>query len=529
MNIRSLLFKKILLKRSKPLLERFRSLEACIKVQEETLLELIQYASRTRFGMDHHFSSIRNISDYQKTVRLRKYEDFFDEYFLPASREAAARLKIEYNPIHTSPYLNDVTWPGLVSFFALSSGTTSGTTKFLPLTRELMFSNYQASVDLITFRFMKNPETKILDGKTFLLGGSVSLREDWNGEVKSGDLSGILAAKLPRFARGIYFPGKEIAAISSWEEKIERTAEAALKEDIGVIGGVPSWVLIFLEKLNQKVAVKGDFKKLWPSFELFVHGGISFEPYQTQFESWFGPDVDYQEVYPASESFIAIEDPVDHELRLMVHYGTFYEFVPVSELGSSSPKRLTLAEVEVGQNYAIALTTNGGLWSYLLGDTIRFISKDPPLIKITGRTKFFLSAFGEHLIQEEIETALGKACQAYQALLIDFHVAPFFPDGKETLGYHQFLIEFERTPSDLKAFIRVYDEVLQALNEDYAAHRTGGFGLGSPEFTIVPKGFFVGWMKAKGKIGGQHKVPRISGDRNLLNDMFRFLSGKQGS
>ena len=529
MGITTLLFKKILLKRRKPLLDRLRTLRACVQTQEETLLELVQYANRTRFGFDHHFSEIQNVSDYQKAVPLRTYEQFFNEYFLPASKQAAERLEVAYDPLRTSPYLDDVTWPGLVSLFSLSSGTTSGTTKFLPLTRELMVSNYQASIDLAAFHCVRNPETKILDGKTFLLGGSVRLRKDWNGKVKSGDLSGIVAAQLPHIARGFYFPGKEIASIPDWEEKIDRAAEASLRENISVIGGVPSWTLLFLEQLDQKSNMKGNLKKIWPAFELFVHGGVSFGPYRKQFETWFGPGIYYQEVYPASEAFIAIEDPVERALRLMVHYGTFYEFVPVSELESETPTRLTLSQVETDENYAVVITTNGGLWSYVLGDTIRFLSKEPPLIRITGRTKFFLSAFGEHLIQEEIETALDQTAREFETLLTDFHVAPLFPgDNGVRIGRHQFLIEFEKAPRDLKTFARRYDQVLQELNEDYAAHRAGGFGLGEPEFILAPKGVFKEWMKSKGKIGGQHKVPRISGNRDLLNDMLNFLSLKHG-
>lgn len=523
MGIRSFLFRRTFFPLRKRKLDNLKLLAVCAAAQEKTLRGLVRRARRTRFGLDHQFSSVRSISDYQKKVPLRTYENFIEEYFFPASAHASKCFDTPYDKAQASPYLEDVAWPGLVRFFSLSSGTTAGATKFLPLTDELMRANFLAALDIATFHFSRRSTSRILDGKTFFLSGNMVLREDWRGKIQSGDLSGIAAAKAPWFSRAMRFPPKEIASISDWEEKTKQAAQLAIRTDIRAIGGVPSWVLLFLEKLHAESPVKGNIKRFWPNFELFIHGGISFEPYREQFSTWFGPGVDSLEVYPASEAFIAIEDPAERALRLMADYGTFYEFVPLAELGTSSPNRLTLREVDTETNYAIVLTTNGGLWSYVLGDTVRFLSKEPPLIKITGRTKFFLSAFGEHVIQEEIENALEKSCAAFGAHLAEYHIAPFFPSKNMTAGRHQFLIEFETLPSNLARFARLYDQILQKLNEDYAAHRQRGFGMAEPEFIIAPAGFFNRWMKAKGKLGGQHKVPRISGNRELMDEMLRSL------
>ena len=523
MKTASWIFKNLFLNYRKPALEKLKSLEFCAQVQTQTLLGLVQKARSTQFGIDHGFSRIRSVLDYQKQVPVRTYEDFFNQYFKPASEQSAKLNSLSYDPLKASPFLQNITWPGFISFYSLSSGTTAGATKFLPLTTELLGANYKAALDTVAFHFLRNPNTRILDAKIFSLGGNTSLREDWGGRVKSGDLSGVTACEIPWFFRPLYFPGEKISSIQDWEEKMSCASEISLTEDISVLAGVPSWIMLFLEILNQKREFKGNLKKIWPSFELCIHGGISFEPYREIFKAWLGEDAYFEEVYAASEAFIAIQDPFENALRLMMDYGTFYEFIPVSELGKPSPTRLTIADIEVDQNYAVLLTTNGGLWSYLIGDTVRFLSKEKLLIKITGRTKFYLSAFGEHLIQEEIEAALQDACQKFKVQFVDYHVAPLFPSSESRLGKHQYLVEFVEPPYNLQAFGKVLDERLQALNEDYAAHRSQSFGMDEPSFIIAPSGFFNSWMKKKGKIGGQHKVPRISNERGTLDDMLRFL------
>lgn len=519
MSFFSALLRSTIIPYRKDQLDHLRSLPACLLAQRSTLFHMTRYAQNTQFGLDHGFSEVNSVAEYQRRVPIRTYEDFFNNYFKPAGESAAQKMGVSYDCQRDSPYLKDITWPGLTRFFSLSSGTTSGTTKFIPLTQELLFSNYKASIDLAVLHSTRNRKANALQGKIFLLGGNTNLRKEWDGHVQSGDLSGVTADQLPWFAKMKSFPKKNITSISDWNQKTDQAAEASLTEDVGILGGVPSWVLLFLDRLNQKKRFKGNIKSVWPSFELLIHGGVAFDSYRAQFEEWLGHGVYYQEVYPASEAFIAMEDPYYHTLRLMVDYGVFYEFVPLEELNLPKPTRHTLAEVELGQNYAIALTTCGGLWSYLIGDTVRFVSKDPPLLKITGRTKFFLSAFGEHLIQEEIEKALTKACQISNAQISDYHVAPIFPHSKAPVGKHQYLIEFVKAPQNLEHFQKTLDQSLQELNEDYAAHRANGFGMAGPELICAPNGFFNRWMTLNGKLGAQHKFPRIANNRKLMEEL----------
>lgn len=524
MSVQKFLFQHTLLRSHLSALERFSRPDAYQNVQARTLRALIQRARRTQFGTDHSFDTIRSVSDYQKQVPLRTYENFFSDYFLPASRAHAKKTGTFYDPENMAPYLKNVTWPGLIPFFSLSSGTTSGKTKFIPFTRELAAGNQNAVLGLLALHFSEHPASRALNGKTYFLSGNPSLRRFWQGQVACGDLSGILVERMPFFLRPFYFPGKKIAAIPGWEERIAQTVEAALGHSLTTLGGVPTWILLFLEALNRRVSIKGNIRKLWPEFELYIHGGISFAPYRDQFQEWFGSGPGFQEVYPASEGFIAVEDPRERALRLLVGGGIFYEFVPVEELSSKTPTRLTIWDAAVGPDYAVVLTNNAGLWSYVLGDTVRFLSKEPPLIQITGRTKYFLSAFGEHLIQEEIERALQETCSKFAASFVEYHVAPIFPDAEESKGGHHYLVEFIRPPADLEKFTDAFDGRLQKINEDYEAHRSGGFGLKRPQVTAVPVGFFREWMKLKGKLGGQHKVPRISGSREVLDSMLGLLA-----
>lgn len=527
MSITSFLFKTAVLPDRKIKFQKSRSLTDCVYNQAKTLLSLLGHAQNTRFGRDHGFSSIRSVGEYQARVPVRTYENFFDEYFKPASQESAIKRNISYDSVQNPPYLNNITWPGLIRFFSLSSGTTSGKTKFIPLTKELMASNHEATINLLALHYLKYPESGLLDGKSFVLGGNLELRKDWNGNVEIGDLSGAATREAPFFMKHLYFPGAEIGRIPDWEIKIKKAAEESLRTNITLAGGVPSWMLLFFEKLNEIKPFKGNIRSVWPKFEVLVHGGISFDPYRKQFEEWLGKDIHFQEVYPASEAFIAIQDPEYNALRLQMNHGIFYEFIPVDQLSSQNPKRLTIRDIEIEENYAILLTTCGGLWSYLIGDTIRFISKEPLLLKVTGRTKYSLSAFGEHLIQEEIEKALDETCKILGVGLVDYHVAPHFPDENSKIGWHDYVIEFLNPPEDLRNFMRVYDRILQEINEDYAAHRSQSFGMGEPNMISLPQGFFQEWMKRKGKLGGQHKVPRISSDRSVLEDILFCLRRRE--
>ena len=480
------------------------------RVQEAQLLSLISKAARTKFGIDHSFTSIRSVSDFQKSVPLRSYEDFWTQYW-----------KDSY------PRLNNVTWPGAIPFFALSSGTTSGTTKYIPISHEMVASNSKAGLDLLVFHTHNRPKSRIFGGKSFMLGGSTDLSEP-SPSIFAGDLSGIAVKTLPWWAKGRYFPPTELALLKNWEEKITILAERALKEDIRMIGGVPSWLLIFFGRVRE-IAPQGKktIGEIFPNLEMLVHGGVNFSPYYHQFtELLEGSKAELREVYPASEGFIAAGDRGFGEgLHMMLDSGIFYEFVPVEELASPSPTRHWIENVETGTNYAIILTTCAGLWSYIIGDTVKFVDTTSPRILVTGRTSYSLSAFGEHLIGEEVEDAISFAAESISHSVVDYSVGAVYPSAPGELGGHRYFIEFQdRSPSEdnIARFTSILDKKLCSRNEDYEAHRAEGFGLKAPVVTSVPPGTFAAWMKSRGKLGGQNKVPRLISNRDLFENLVRF-------
>jgi acyl-CoA synthetase (AMP-forming)/AMP-acid ligase II len=333
-----------------------------------------------------------------------------------------------------------------------------------------------------------------------------------------GDLSGLAARRLPAWIRQRYTPGPEIAAIPDWEQRLAATARLARDQDLRLIAGMPSWMLVLFERIRSL----GDDPELplgqvWPRLAVFIHGGVRMDPYRSVFEAAIGRPVHSLEVYPASEGFVAIQvGATDPGLTLMLDYGIFYEFVPAAELGSATPRRLTVAEVRVGEPYVILLTTPAGLWSYVLGDTVRFVSLDPPQLVITGRTGHFVNAFGENVIVEEVELAAAAACAHTRAELLEFTVAPVYPRGPVQPARHQWAVEFRAHPSSLDGFARAVDETLQALNTDYRTKRTGDVGMAAPCVTVVPPGSFHRWLGARGQLGDQHKVPRASNQREVI-------------
>jgi len=476
--------------------------------QERQLLRLLHRARDTRFGRAHGFRSIDSVAAYQAAVPLRRYEDFWREWFRPVF-----------------PALDDVTWPGPIGHLAVSSGTSSGTTKWIPVTSEMMRSNTRAALDGLTWHLAANPQSRIFGGPSLVLGGSTGLVERAPG-VRSGDLSGIAASQVPFWAQSRYFPPPELALVENWDEKLDRIARAA-PDDIRSIGGTPSWLLILFDRLAQ---LRPDrprrLASYFPKLEMIVHGGVGFAPYRSAFERWLeGSRAETREVYAASEGFIAVADRGPGEgMRLILDNGIFFEFVPVEELGSANPTRHWIGNAETGIDYAIVLTTNAGLFGYVIGDTVRLVDRDPPRLLVTGRTSYSLSAFGEHLIGEELEGAVAAAAQEIGAAVADFSVGALYPDGDHPLGRHLFVVELDPAPSPeaLGRFARTLDSDLAARNEDYAAHRAGGHGMDAPEVAAVPYGFFADWMRERGKLGGQNKVPRVvSGE--LLDDLRRRL------
>ena len=489
---------------------RYSQLEnqSAIVNQEETLLRLVKKAENTKFGKEHGFASIRSVGDFQKRTPLRKYEDFWEQYWKPAF-----------------PNLRDCTWPGLIPYFCLSSGTTSGTTKYIPYTDEMVRSNSKAGLDMMVYHLINCPKSKIFGGKSFVLGGSTEL-ENLAPGVWGGDLSGIAAMTLPWWAKSYYFPPKELALIKDWEEKINIFAERALREDIRSLSGVPSWMLILIHKMKE-MSGKEDLKEIFPKLEMLVHGGVNFEPYFQQFSGLLrSTAAELREVYPASEGFIAIGDRSYGEgLRLNNNHQIFFEFVPVEELHSANPARHWVSNIELNVNYAVVLSTAAGLWSYILGDTVKFVERDKPRLLVTGRTSYFLSAFGEHLAGEEVEKAVASAAQSIGRNVTDYSLGAIYPQSEGERGGHLLVIEFTGShvqEAAMKTFGEVLTRTLCDLNEDYRGHLSGGFGMNSPEIRSVREGTFAAWMKKRGKLGGQNKVPRIIAKSELFDDLIEF-------
>jgi len=484
--------------------------EDATAAQEQQLRKLLARAARTKFGRDHSFSEIGSVADFQARVKLWRYEDMWSEYWLPSF-----------------PKLVNCTWPGTMPYFALSSGTTSGTTKYIPCSDDMNSANARAARDVLVHHIRNRPNTRILGGKNFMLGGSTDLTELTEG-IFAGDLSGIVAARLPAWARGFIYPPQELALIADWEKKIKAISRGVLKEDIRNIAGTPSWLLIFFERLfaldpNREPLLHAFF----PNLELITHGGVNFAPYRPQFEALLkGSHAETREVYAASEGFIAAADRGPGEgMRLVADNQLFFEFIPLEELDSKNPTRHWVKTIELGVDYAIAVTSCAGLFAYILGDTVKFVDRTPPRLLVTGRTSYYLSSFGEHLTGEDIEEAVGAATAAIGAQVTDYSVGSIFPDSENSRGRHLYIVEFSTPPPDeaqSKRFLTTIDAVLSDRNDDYRAHRSGGFGLDPPQLNAVPRGTFAAWMKSRGQLGGQHKVPRIIANQALFDSLRKF-------
>ncbi|MGE0118669.1 MAG: GH3 auxin-responsive promoter family protein [Dongiaceae bacterium] len=482
--------------------------ENVVERQEAQLLQLVRRATETPFGRAHDFARIRTVADFQARVPPRSYEAFWRDWWQPHF-----------------PRLANVTWPGAVPFLAVSSGTTSGASKYIPVSNAMLRANRRAALDVLVHHVSRRPESRVLGGRTFMLGGSTDLKEEAPG-IFSGDLSGIAAKRTPAWARPLTFPPPAIALMRDWDAKIAACIDRAATADIRCITGTPSWLLILFDRHATAHGLPSAASALYPNLELVVHGGINFMPYRDRFEAFLaGSHAELREVYPASEGFIAIADegPADG-LRLIVDNGLFFEFVPVEELDAPTPRRFWIDNIESDVNYAILLTSCAGLWAYILGDTVRFLSRRPPRLAVTGRTSYMMSAFGEHLIGEEIEDAVATAAHAITADVSDFAMGAIFPERTGDLGHHLIFVEFA-TPTDaarVTAFAEVFDARLAELNDDYRAHRAEGFGMGPPRVHVVAPGFFADWMEARGRLGGQNKVPRVINDPQLFAELRAF-------
>jgi hypothetical protein len=478
------------------------------EVQQELFQRMIDEAALTRFGLEHGFSSVRKMKDFKAAVPVRKYEDF--KPYIERLREGD----------------QNVLWPSRLKWFAKSSGTTDDRSKYIPVSREALEEcHYKGGKDLLALYCHQKPNAKLYNGKTLVVGGSSKINT-FNEEGYTGDLSAIIIRNLPIWAELRRTPSLDIALMDNWEEKIEAMARATMNEDVSVLSGVPSWTLVLLHRILEIKGVN-DIHEVWPNLELYMHGGVSFRPYREQFRRIMPQGLtNFVESYNASEGFFGIQDRLGaDDMLLMLDYGILYEFMPLSEIDSPHPRTLSLEEVEVGESYALVISTNAGLWRYLVGDTVRFTSRYPFRIQVSGRTRHFLNAFGEELMVENADYAIQKACEHTGALVREYTAAPVYMD-ESARGAHEWLIEFERAPDDMHAFRTTLDMELRKVNSDYDAKRSHDLNLREPLVHALPSGTFYSWLKQKGKLGGQHKVPRLSNDRKYVEEVLNLMKQK---
>jgi hypothetical protein len=474
------------------------------EVQAEWFKKLVTTARDTEWGIKYDFKSIRSIATFDERVPVSSYEDL---------KPIIGRLrKGEQNLL----------WPEEVKWFAKSSGTTAGKSKFIPVTESAIEEcHYKAGKDMLSIYFSLYPESGFFEGKSLVMGGSGVIQEVSNTSYYEGDLSAILMQNLPYWAQFKRTPSLSIALMDEWENKLELMAESTIDHDVTSISGVPSWMLVLLKKILKK-AGKTDLMEVWPKLEVFFHGGVSFDPYRQQYKQIISSEkMVYFDTYNASEGFFGIQDQKDKpDLLLMLDYGIYYEFIPVSELETDSPKVLQLYEVETGKNYAIVITTNAGLWRYMIGDTVTFTSTNPYRILITGRTKSFINVVGEEVIVDNAEKAITVACRKTGAVINEYTAAPLMNKGFVS---HQWLIEFSKLPDNSDFFSEVLDNALKSANSDYEAKRYHNLVLTEPSIIQVPEGTFYKWMKLNDKLGGQNKVPRLSNDRKYVDEILSLL------
>ena len=467
--------------------------------------DLLAAGQYTEFGRRYNFSNIQSLLDYKEAIPIQGYDEL-------------------------KPYIErmmngeeNVLWNTPVEWFAKSSGTTSDKSKFIPISKESLKDNhYRASKDVLTSYYISHRDSDLLTGKGLVIGGSHQINHI-NEQVHYGDLSAVVLQNSPFWGHWLRTPDLSIALMDEWEEKIEKLAQTTIKENVTSMAGVPTWLLVLLRRILE-ITGKQNIKEVWPSLELYMHGGVSFVPYRQQFEKLIGAPINYLEIYNASEGFFAAQDDLNAEgMLLLVDHGVFYEFMPLEEYGKEQPQTIQLSEVELHTNYAPVITTNGGLWRYLIGDTIQFTSLAPYRIKVSGRLKHYINAFGEEVMVDNTDKAIAIATERTGFVVRDYTAAPVY-FSEEGNGAHEWLIEFENEPQDLNAFVEELDEALKSINSDYEAKRHKDIALRLPVVRSIPQGTFNTWLKSKDKLGGQHKVPRLSNDRNTLEEIKQFIN-----
>lgn len=493
------------------MLKRMHQIELFLKypieVQKEVLEKLVDTAQDTAFGKEHNFRNIKDLKDFQNQVPVRNYEVLFPyiERLLKGEQQ--------------------VLWPSEVKWFAKSSGTTNNRSKFIPVTDEALEDcHFKGGKDMISIYVNNYPDSKIYSGKGLVIGGSHQINQfDRNSKSYYGDVSAVIIKNMPFWTQIKKTPPLDVALMSEWEEKIEKMARITSEENVTSIYGVPTWTVVLIKRiLDLKNA--DHVLEVWPNLELFVHGAVSFLPYKKLFRELIpSDDMRYMETYNASEGFFGIQDRKDsEELLLMLDYGIYYEFIPFEDIHSSDPRIVNLEDVEIGKNYAMVISTNSGLWRYKIGDTVKFTSKFPFRIKITGRTKHFINAFGEELIVENAEQGISKACMQTGAIIGDYTAGPRYI-GQSNRGGHEWIVEFKKYPDNMEKFVEVLDRTVRKLNSDYDAKRYKNLALEKPLVHAVDDGTFYSWMKKRKKLGGQNKVPRLSNTREYLDDILKMI------
>ena len=476
------------------------------EVQEEWFFSLLNDASNTEWGKKYNYRSIENIHQFKERIPVQSYDSLkpYIEKMLAGEQ--------------------NVLWPSEIKWFAKSSGTTNDRSKFIPVSEEsLEECHFKGGKDMLAIYCNNRPDAKMFTGKSLVLGGSHQINQ-LSPDSFYGDLSAVIIKNLPFWAEMLRTPDMSIALMDNYEEKIEKMARATIEVNVTNIAGVPTWTIVLAKRILE-ITGKQNLIEVWPHLELYVHGAVNFEPYREQFKKLIpNADMYYLETYNASEGFFGIQDQSDSsDLLLMLDYGIYYEFIPMEEVDKEFPNTLSLNEVEIDKNYAIVISTNAGLWRYMIGDTVKFTSLNPYRLKITGRTKHFINAFGEEVIIDNAEKALNKACADTNAQIRDYTACPIYFKGDEA-GAHEWIIEFEKKPKEFERFIDILDNTLREVNSDYDAKRFKDMALKRPKVHQAPDGTFYQWLKKKGKLGGQHKVPRLANERKYVDEILEILN-----
>lgn len=475
------------------------------EVQNEWLIELVTTAQYTEFGEKYYFSEIKNYHQFAERVPLQDYESL--KPYIERNRKGEQNLL----------------WPTEIKWFAKSSGTTDKS-KFIPVSQETLEEcHFSGGKDMIALYIRNYEDSQLFTGKNLALGGTWNIfHTDNNYQSYYGDVSAIIIQNLPLWAEFFRAPTTDIALMNEWETKLELLAETMKNENVVSIAGVPSWMLVLLKKIIEKKQAKNIFE-VWPNLEVYFHGGINYEPYRENYNQIFGQrDIHLVQIYNASEGFFAIQDRQDAEdMLLMLDYGIYYEFIPEEYFDKEDKKVINLEDVELHKNYAMVISTSSGLWRYQIGDTIQFTSLHPFRIKITGRTKHFINAFGEELMVHNTDEAIAEACKITQSIMKEYTVAPIYMT--QSSGAHQWVIEFEKEPDDIQYFSYILDNTIKEKNSDYEAKRYNNYVIGEPQIIIAPKGTFYKWLKKHNKLGGQHKIPRLSNNRIFIDEILQLI------